>query len=294
MPEQIGEHFTSVQRFYPSDRFPDEIDALDVPETYVSVAKGDCLEPAFHDGDYLVFSKSALLHKGDYVGIWFAPDIVPDCETPRQIKRLAMEPMSTLTLPWSATSDDELEPHVHLEMFNPPRKLRVPASRLVAMHKVVGIAEPNGDGTARPTGLKNRLPILPWCDSTNPDMISHCIQDDLCEPLFSVGDCILIDTSSKTAENGELFLVQWSTGNRQIMQLNSHEFNGTHGKFTGWMITPFRRPRTRDAADKWTKRLGIIDWCSDGPYTDDGIAALIVGRVVGRCDPAVCSSTERC
>ena len=145
MPEQIGEHFTSVQRFYPSDRFPDEIDALDVPETYVSVAKGDCLEPAFHDGDYLVFSKTALLHKGDYVGIWFAPDIVPDCETPRQIKRLAMEPMSTLTLPWSATSDDELEPHVHLEMFNPPRKLKVPASRLVAMHKVVGIAEPTLD-----------------------------------------------------------------------------------------------------------------------------------------------------
>ncbi len=292
MSERNDEHAASAQRFYPNARFPNEIDALDVPEAYVSVAKGNCLEPAYRDGDHLIFSKSSLPLKGDYVGIWFLPDVVPDGEAPRQIKRLSSDSTAGFQLPWHATEVDEPEPFVHFEMFNPPRKLRVPASKIVAMHKVLGMAESNGDGTAVPSALKNRLPNLPWLRSVVPGMISHRVQDDLCEPLLTAGDYVIIDTSLKTPENDKLFLVQWSTGNRQVMQLGAHEFTNSEGKFTGWMIAPFRRPRTRDAADMWTQHMRMIDWCSDGPYTAEGIRTILVGQVVGRCNPEGGANTK--
>lgn len=117
---------------YPTSRFPNEVDPHSCPQLYASFAKGRCLEPVFSDGECFAFDTDAEITPGDYVGIWLYPDRVQDGELPRRVKRVR-----------------SLMPLVELEQFNPPRVYRVPADEILAMHKVVGTAIIDGQGTAR-------------------------------------------------------------------------------------------------------------------------------------------------
>lgn len=133
---------------YPNAKFPDEVDPSERPTIYASIAKGRCLEPVFADGECIAFSKAADFQPGDYVGICLVPDAVYSDEPPNRVKRLRSI-MPGLTFPYPAALGGELMPLVELEQHNPPRVLRVPADRILAMHKVIGTAETMGDGTAR-------------------------------------------------------------------------------------------------------------------------------------------------
>ena len=133
---------------YPNAKHPDEVDPDDCPELYASIAKGTCLEPVFSDGECFVFSKSEPIQPGDYVGFWLRPDIPHADELPRRIKRLRMGPPPGFTFPFQPGPGNELIPIIELEQFNPRRVLRVPVTHILAMHKVIGTAITNGDGTA--------------------------------------------------------------------------------------------------------------------------------------------------
>ncbi|MEA1015585.1 hypothetical protein [Sphingosinicella sp. LY1275] len=121
----------------------------DFPNEYASTLTGDCLEPVYREGDCLVFSKTEKPAAGDFVGVWIAPEHVPPGENPRLIKRLGMGVMPGVTFPFKAAPSSDVEPIVYLDMLNPPRRFRVRASHILAMHKVIGAATDNGDGTAR-------------------------------------------------------------------------------------------------------------------------------------------------
>ena len=136
------------ERHYPNDKHPNEVDPADCPEVYASIAHGDCLAPVFDDGECFVFSKSEAPCAGDYVGIWLRPDIPHADELPRRVKRLPMGLPPGWTLPLNMAPGSELMPLIELEQFNPPRVLRVPADHILAMHKIIGTAVTNGDGTA--------------------------------------------------------------------------------------------------------------------------------------------------
>ena len=136
------------RKYYPHPRFPTEIDALDVPEVYASIAKGNCLEPVYSDGACLVFSKTEKPKAGDFVAVWYDPDVVPDGEQPRQVKRLVSNIMAGTSFPYQRRAGDEVEPLVEIEMFNPPRRWFVRASKIIAIHKVIGLAISTGDGQA--------------------------------------------------------------------------------------------------------------------------------------------------
>lgn len=134
-------------RYYPHPRFPDELDATDCPDVYASVAKGHCLEPIYRDGCCLVFSKTAPIEAGDFAAIWFDPDTVSEGGLCRQVKRV-VSIMGSLSFPYVPAPGSEVEPLVQVEMLNPPRRWYVRASRIVALHKVVGTAKSAGDGRA--------------------------------------------------------------------------------------------------------------------------------------------------
>ena len=131
---------------YPTDGHPDEVDPQDCPELYASVCRGDCLNPAFTDGDCLVFSTTASVEPGDYVGFWLDPTRVEPGELPRRVKRLRSI-MPGQTFPYRLGAACAVIPIVELEQFNPPRLYRVPADHILAMHKVIGKAVPNTNGT---------------------------------------------------------------------------------------------------------------------------------------------------
>lgn len=133
---------------YPSAEHPTEIDPADYPEVYASTLAGTCLEPEFHDGDCLVFSKTEACQAGDFVGVWLHPDIAARETSPRCIKRLWMGLPPGFTFPFRPAPTNEVMPLVMLEQLNPPRRYRIPATDIVAVHKVIGTAVLNGDGTA--------------------------------------------------------------------------------------------------------------------------------------------------
>jgi len=125
-----------------------EPDPNELPAVYASTCRGECLEPYYHDGDCLVFSKDEPAHAGDFVGVWLRPHAKPEAKPLRWVKRLAMEIMPGTTFPFALSPGSEIEPLVVLEMLRPERTYQIPARDVLAMHKVVGKAVPHGDGTA--------------------------------------------------------------------------------------------------------------------------------------------------
>jgi hypothetical protein len=136
------------------DRARDGVSEIDfhpeeTPDLYASVCRGTCLEPVYPDGTCLAFSKLEEPQPGDFVGVWFRRECVPTGEHSRQVKRLVSAGWPGMTLPYEVKSGDELEPLIILEMLNPPKRLMVPASKVLALHKVIGEALPDGKGMAR-------------------------------------------------------------------------------------------------------------------------------------------------
>lgn len=121
-------------------------DMSTVPEEYAMIGSGKCMEPLVPDGTLLVFDKREKPQRGDLVILWFKPQHIPAGQCQRMFKRLVMGP-GPFSLPIGDNS--QVEPVVIVEMLNPPRQLRVRGSHLLAMHKAVGVAKSNGDGTAR-------------------------------------------------------------------------------------------------------------------------------------------------
>lgn len=125
----------------------DDIRPDETPEMYASVCRGKCLEPVYFDGACLVFSKSAPVKAGDFVGVWFKPGVMPADEPQRWVKRLAMGLLPGMTFPYTGVGP--CEPIIMVEMLNPPKRFAFPASQILAIHKVVGVATPDGNGMAR-------------------------------------------------------------------------------------------------------------------------------------------------
>jgi hypothetical protein len=124
---------------------PDEM-----PDVYASICSGQCLEPIFADGAYLVFDKHQEPENGDFVGFWLRPDCLAPGEHPLRVKRLVsgLPESSGFSLPYERRPGDEVEPLIILEQLNPPRRFYVAASKILAMHRLIGEAEPDGSGHA--------------------------------------------------------------------------------------------------------------------------------------------------
>lgn len=113
------------------------IDPADMPDLYAITGKGRCMEPLFNDGSLLVGSKREKAKPGDTVIVFFRREIAPRYGMPGWVKRLVHV--------WPAAGEDDL---ITLEQLNPPRRYIVPASHVAAMHKCVGTAISQNNGTA--------------------------------------------------------------------------------------------------------------------------------------------------
>jgi hypothetical protein len=149
MAEMTHRAASASRKYYPHARFPKERDPSEMPEVYASVATGSCLEPVFKDGTCFAFSKVEAPRAGDYVSVWFDPDIVPTGEAPRSVKRLVDDLMPGLTFPYRASPGSQVVPLVRVEMLNPPRRFAIPADKIIALHTVIGTAISNDSGKAR-------------------------------------------------------------------------------------------------------------------------------------------------
>lgn len=128
---------------------PRVLTADQIPDRYAMIGKGRCMEPLYMDGACLVFDKHEQPEGGDTVIVWFRPEHTPSGESQCMFKRL-VGGLPPVAFPFNLSERSNCEPLITVEMINPPRLFRIPASRLLAVHKCTGIADTNGDGTARP------------------------------------------------------------------------------------------------------------------------------------------------
>lgn len=94
-----------------------------------------------------MFSKTERAVPGDFVGVWLQSR---DGTVERRVKKLAFGLPEDIEFPFKLHPLSEAEPLVVLDQLNPARTYCIPATKVIALHKVIGEAESNGDGTARP------------------------------------------------------------------------------------------------------------------------------------------------
>lgn len=113
---------------------------------------------------------------------------------------------------------------------------------------------------------------------------SFIVPDNRNEPHLHVGDVAVIDPDDRTPDHGDLFLVQWNDGHKQIVETRRFSrpdsIVGWDGVTEYWQLCWDMEMRSVDGEASRTTR-----W-ADGPYSTDNTRQKILGRVVAILQPA--------
>jgi hypothetical protein len=118
----------------PRPQLPKFIHPDDMPDMYALTGVGTCMEPVIPDRSCCVFDKREAPQPGDLVGLIFTEEAAQRRGVPGMIKRLV-----------SGSADDGL---IVVEQIQFNRSYRLPSDDVLAVHKFVGIAQSQGNGTA--------------------------------------------------------------------------------------------------------------------------------------------------
>lgn len=118
----------------------------DMPDIHALHGYGDCMEPLICDGAILAFDRRETPQPGDIVSVIFTEEAAERWKLPGLVKRLAMA-LPPVKLGGKAAGD--VISLVVVDQLNPPRRYCIPTTDILAVHKYVGTAECNGNGTAR-------------------------------------------------------------------------------------------------------------------------------------------------
>lgn len=116
----------------------------DMPKLYALRGVGRCMEPVISDGALMTFDKELVPARGDVVGLVFTQAYAKRWGAPGCVKRLKMD----LPPPIDGRAFDGL---IVVEQLNPPRSYTFSTRDVLAVHKCVGLAEPDpaDEGRAR-------------------------------------------------------------------------------------------------------------------------------------------------
>lgn len=114
--------------------------------------------------------------------------------------------------------------------------------------------------------------------------IAMLVPDARSMPHVRPGECVIIDVADREPSNGEMFVIEWINGERQVIETRLRpvrivEPDGqcidTHRWWTEWQMTMRRVDGTLAETMRW----------SDGPYSGELLASKLVGRVIGILEP---------
>jgi len=108
------------------------------------------------------------------------------------------------------------------------------------------------------------MPTLP------PGCGLQLVADGYSDPHLKLGEFAVVDRTDTAPQHGELYLIQWESGWRAIVQARSTKINWCEGGVgVGWYV-----------GDLQPERLAV-----DGPYRTDHLKSKLVGRIVGVFSP---------
>lgn len=111
------------------------------------------------------------------------------------------------------------------------------------------------------------------------------VLDDGAMPHVRAGDVVVIDPVQRSPIDGELFVIEWSNGNRQVVETRSRILRVRPCGSTAfidaerWFAEVQAVSRRLDASNPRSER-----WF-DGPYTEASLTSKMIGRVVGLLEP---------
>ena len=128
-----------------------------------------------------------------------------------------------------------------------------------------------------------------------PGCIAFPVKDNSSAPHLKCGEFAVCDTNDREPQHGEVFLVQWCTGGRDIKQVVVRQHRGIDGKdFEGWWtrklaassLTSAQKNAAFDDIQAGKMRGGeasaFLSLCmADGPQLIEHFRKKLVGRVIG-------------
>ncbi len=121
----------------PDGRF---FDPAKLPQRYAMRCDGDCMEPDYHNGDVLIFDRTAKASPGDCVVAWRRPECTPAGQWPAIVKRLVWAP-DWVRLPYTPGPHANVQLNIVLEYINPTAtRITVRCSEVLAIHRCLGAA----------------------------------------------------------------------------------------------------------------------------------------------------------
>lgn len=142
----------------------------------------------------------------------------------------------------------------------------------------------NGKKAAQPNEVFRALTYFEKLPSKH---VTFAIDDDASEPHLKRGEYAVIDKGDRSPAKGELYLIRFSKEGRcYVKQLRTSEvhFVGDDGPTLGWWVDDLRGFRS---TGKKVSGIPVFAGLSDGPYSDDRISSIIVGRIVGYAEQSL-------
>lgn len=126
--DQLRRHVTNACRrgwaaATPAGRFAELSAGMNAgPKSYGAMVTGDCLAPAYHEGDVIVCDPDQSPAQGDFVAIWWK-----NAAKLPSVKRLA------LSIPREGAGGE-----IVLQQLNPPHAFPVRMSEVEVIHRAIG------------------------------------------------------------------------------------------------------------------------------------------------------------
>ena len=114
------------------------IDPATLPERYILIVDGACLEPDIPNGTHVLIERDGKVAAGDLAVLYFKPDRIPPGERNSTLKRVVMPPPHYVKFPWREHPRSEVRALVIVEMTNPGRQFAVKCEHLLGIHKCTG------------------------------------------------------------------------------------------------------------------------------------------------------------
>ena len=112
---------------------PDEM-----PDQYVMICDGPCMEPEIHDGQKLLFSRAERYKTGDFVVIFRKPELVPKGDHQLLVKKLIIAPPPAYWRDGKVNRSGGIRPVVIVEMLNPHKIMYFDPSDHLGLHRCLG------------------------------------------------------------------------------------------------------------------------------------------------------------
>ncbi|WP_166096695.1 S24 family peptidase [Rhizobium flavescens] len=128
-----------------------------------------------------------------------------------------------------------------------------------------------------------------------PGCIAFLVKDDYSAPYIRAGEWVVVDTTDRTARVGDVYVIHWDSGGRNLCQArHSSKMWQPDGKTPCWHVGSLKTS-SKEEFDAWLKQTeearahgAIPTWrggWTEGPLNLDHLESKLVGAVIGLYQP---------